>query len=65
MKKPANPPVAQTETVIAQQLARTRILALTDFSHRSQAAVEYAARLDQVDPRSTYAPPRFAATIGL
>jgi hypothetical protein len=65
MKKPANPPVAQTETVIAQQLARTRILALTDFSHRSQAAVEYAARLAKSIHARLYAPPRFAATIGL
>ena len=48
MKETANSPVTQTETaetVIAQQLASTRILALTDFSHRSQAAVEYAVQL--------------------
>jgi universal stress protein A len=48
MKQTANSPVAKTETaetVIAQQLACTRILALTDFSHRSQAAVEYAVQL--------------------
>src|ERR1700675_4478622 len=48
MKETANSPVAQTETaetVIAQQPASTRILALTDFSHKSQAAVEYAVLL--------------------
>jgi nucleotide-binding universal stress UspA family protein len=48
MKETANSPVAQTETaetVIAQQPASTRILALTDFSHRSRAAVEYALQL--------------------
>ena len=45
MKETAQPPVTQTETaetVIAPQPVFTRILALTDFSHRSQAAVEYA-----------------------
>jgi universal stress protein A len=48
MKETANSPIAQTEaaeTVIAQQPASTRILALTDFSRRSQAAVEYAVQL--------------------
>jgi hypothetical protein len=45
MKESAQPPVTQTETVetvVAPQPIFTRILALTDFSHRSQAAVEYA-----------------------
>jgi universal stress protein A len=45
MKKTVQPQVTQTEiaeTVIAQQPVFTRILALTDFSHRSQTAVEYA-----------------------
>ena len=45
MKETAQPPVTQTETaetVIVPELVFTRILVLTDFSHRSQAAVEYA-----------------------
>jgi nucleotide-binding universal stress UspA family protein len=45
MKESAQPPVTQTEaveTIVAPQPVFTRILALTDFSHRSQAAVEYA-----------------------
>jgi Universal stress protein family len=48
MKETAKPTVAQTETAgtaIAPQPAFTRILALTDFSHKSQAAVEYATQL--------------------
>ncbi len=48
MKEAAKPPVAQTETaetVIAPPPVSTRILALTDFSHRSQSAVEHAAQL--------------------
>ena len=48
MKEAAKPPVAQTETaetVVAPQPVSTRILALTDFSHRSQSAVEHAAQL--------------------
>jgi nucleotide-binding universal stress UspA family protein len=48
MKQTANSTVAKTETaetVIAQQPACPHILALTDFSHRSQAAVEYAVQL--------------------
>jgi nucleotide-binding universal stress UspA family protein len=48
MKETAKSPVAQTETaeaVIAPQPVLTRILALTDFSHRSRAAVEYATQL--------------------
>ena len=45
MKETVKLPVTQTETaetVIVPQPVFTRILALTDFSHRSQAAVEYA-----------------------
>jgi universal stress protein A len=48
MKETAKLLVTQTktaETVIVPQLVFTRILALTDFSHRSQAAVEYAVQL--------------------
>ena len=48
MKETAKAPVAKTktaETVIAPPPVLTRILALTDFSHRSRAAVDYAARL--------------------
>jgi hypothetical protein len=48
MKESAKLPVTQTntsETVIASQPIFTRILALTDFSLRSQAAVEYAVQL--------------------
>jgi nucleotide-binding universal stress UspA family protein len=48
MKESAKLPVTQTktsETVIASQPIFTRILALTDFSLRSQAAVEYAVHL--------------------
>jgi universal stress protein A len=48
MKETAKLLVAQTrtaETIIAPQPVVTRILALTDFSHRSQAAVEYAVQL--------------------
>ena len=54
MKETAKLPVTQSETAktgIAPQPVFTRILALTDFSHRSQAAVEYAAQL----ARSTHA----------
>ena len=54
MKEASKLPVSQTETaepVIAPQPVLTRILALTDFSDRSQAAVEYAAQL----ARSTHA----------
>jgi nucleotide-binding universal stress UspA family protein len=54
LKETAKPLVAQSktaETVIAPAPVFTRILALTDFSHRSQAAVEYAAQL----ARSTHA----------
>ena len=45
MKETAKLPVTQTatvETVMASQPVFTRILALTDFSHRSQAGVDYA-----------------------
>jgi nucleotide-binding universal stress UspA family protein len=48
MKQNARPPGGQSqaaETVIAPRRVFTRILALTDFSRRSQAAVEYAAQL--------------------
>ena len=48
MKETAKLLVTQTktaETVIVPQPVFTRILALTDFSHRSQAAVEYAVQL--------------------
>jgi universal stress protein A len=48
MKENAYSPFAKTEsteTVIAQQPACSRILALTDFSHRSRAAVAYAIQL--------------------
>jgi universal stress protein A len=57
MKETAKLPVTQSETAktgIAPQPVFTRILALTDFSHRSQAAVEYAAQLAQsMDARLT------------
>ena len=42
MKEAAQPPVTRTETVetvVAPQPVFTRILALTDFSHKSRAAV--------------------------
>ena len=48
MKETAKLLITQTKTavtVIAPQTVFTRILALTDFSHRSQAAVEYAVQL--------------------
>ena len=48
MKQTAKPPGGQSraaETVIAPRRVFTRILALTDFSPSSQAAVEYAAQL--------------------
>jgi universal stress protein A len=46
MKETAKLLVTQTKTaVIAPQPVFTRILALTDFSHRSQAAIEYAVQL--------------------
>lgn len=48
MKESAKLPVTQTntsETVIASQPIFTRILAITDFSLRSQAAAEHAVQL--------------------
>jgi universal stress protein A len=48
MKEKTKLPITQNETaesVTAPQPVFTRILALTDFSHRSQAAVEYAVQL--------------------
>ena len=48
MKDIAKLPVTQTETaktVTAPKPVFNRILALTDFSHRSQASVEYAVQL--------------------
>ena len=60
MKESAKLPVTQTntsETVIASQPIFTRILAITDFSLRSQAAVEYAVQLAKSMHARTPRPP--------